>query len=379
MMKNRSPRKVLILLLCVLLAFACGFLAATLLKPATPATPAAPAEEQPAQRDASLHVDNPAYEFLVGSAVYQLSAETDSLILQGFDNVKKNVDALVRQCEDESDSDWQLVTNPDGSKEMYRLGKRVAIICDIDDTLVNGINYTADILGNSGDWNNAAFARFLMSDSCTALPGAVDCVNYCVENGVEVYYITNRYDQGYKVGQSDSQGSYDAYVAEHGEGAYTATDGTLIGTTLYQLYGKSVYDITLESMRKLGFPIDDSHLIVHDNKLYGPSKEEARQAVINGCTDYSNGQRENENSLNTRLTVSLEPHEVVMLLGDQMTDFTDDFDNGTLDAVTRKALAETLQAHFGTDWIVFPNAVYGTAIDAGTAYGPETLFKEFAY
>lgn len=352
-------------------AFFCGWLAAG--KQPQPET-AAPAAEQ-----AAHYVSNPAYEYLVGAAVYQLSAESDALILQGYAAVKANITEMLRKCADEQQPDWQLVQNGSGENEMLYQGRRVAVICDIDDTLVNGVNYTADILGSNGDWNNAAFARFLMSDACVALPGAVECMSFCRENGVEVYYITNRYDQGYKVGQSDSRGSYEQFAAEHGEGTYIGNDGRVIGTSVYQLYGKSIYDISLESMQRLGFPVDDQHLIVNDNKLRGSSKEAARQAVIHGCEAYPNGQREGENSLNTALTLSCAPHEVVMLLGDQMTDFTDEFDDGTLSAVARRELASVMQEKFGTEWIVFPNAVYGKALDSGIAYGPEKLFREYAY
>lgn len=361
-------------LLCAAAVFAAGWFLGGQHRAGSDTVPAAAEVSNP-----NMHVSNPMYEYLVGASVYQLSAETDAIILQTFDTVKHKVSEMLARCEDAAQEDWQLIRTADGKNEMYHAGKRVAIICDVDDTLVNGINYTADILGNDGDWNNAAFSRFLMSDACTALPGAVDCINYCVESGIEVYYLTNRYDQGYKVGQLDSQGSYEEFVKNHGEGTYLSTDGTLIGTSVFQLYGKSMYDITLESMKKLGFPTDDSHLIVNDNKLFGGSKEKARQAIQNGCTDYPNGQRAGENSLGTALSFSCEAHEVVMLLGDQMTDFTDEFDAAGLSAPERRQLAQTLWEKFGNEWIIFPNAVYGKAMDSGMAYGAEALFQEYAY
>ena len=363
MQKERKGKwKIPVLIVCFAAVFVCGWVVSGIVKP---------------RQELTWHIPNPKHEYLVGSAVYQLSAESDALIRQGYALVKSRVAELVEKCQDPSEPAWQLVTGSAGENRMYHDGKRVAIICDIDDTLVNGVNYTADILGNDGDYNNAAFARFLMSDGCTALPGAVDCMNYCKESGVEIYYVTNRYDQGYKVGQSDSQGSYEAYKKEHGEGSYLSKNGEIIGTTVYELYGKSIYDISLASMQKLGFPVDDSHLIINDSKLNGPSKEAARKAIREGCRDYSNGQRDGENSLHTRLTFSCEPHEVVMLLGDQITDFTDDVENGAT-PVERRLLAEAAAEKFGTEWIVFPNAVYGRAIDPGMA-DPVTLFRTYAY
>ena len=366
-MKKSKQR--IITVLCAAAVFVCGVLAGALFIPRT--------SESKLQQ--SLHISNPDNEYLVGSAVCQLSAESDALILQAFSCIKNNVHMLLEKCEDETQPQWQLYKNSLGENEMYHNGKRIAIIADIDDTLVTGVNYTADILGNNGDWNNAAFARYLMSDACTALPGAVDCMNYCKENGIDVYYISNRYDQGYKVGQKDSAGSYEQYQKKHGNGDYVSNDGTLIGTSLYQLYGKSIYDISMESMRNLGFPIDEQHLIINDSKLNGTSKEEARQAVINGCKDYSCGQWKSKDSTDKMFTFSCEPHEVIMLLGDQMTDFTDAFDSGSPSPIDRKQLVSALTGKFGSEWILFPNAVYGNAMQSGLIYGPEKLFQEFSY
>lgn len=188
------------------------------------------------------------------------------------------MEAIAEKCEDSSNSEWTLTYDEDGKPRIEYNGVQAAVICDIDDTLVDGAHYSANIVGKNGDYNNVAFARFVMSDGCTALPGAVDFVNYCIEKGIKVYYVTNRYDQGYKVGQSDSKGSYKSSAAEVGRGLYIDASGKEIGCTIYQSLGKSFYDISLESMEKLGFPIDDRHLFLNDLKLNGESKEPIRTA-----------------------------------------------------------------------------------------------------
>ena len=129
-----------------------------------------------------------------------------------------------------------------GAKRLMYQGKRVAVVSDIDDTLVDGVHYTANILGRNGEWTNKSFADFIMSEGCTALPGAVDFINHCVESGVEVYYVTNRYDQGYKT----SQAQYG------GETGYRDSKGNVIGSSVYEEVGKTFYDISMESMEALG-------------------------------------------------------------------------------------------------------------------------------
>ena len=324
---------------------------------------------------------NPAYDFLGSGLAWQLSAESQGLMMQGYAIAGKYVDEMVAMCEDADNTEWIMEDAPDGSKRMLHNGVRVAIVSDVDDTLVDGANYTADIVGNDGDVNNAAFARFVMSDSCTALPGAVEFVNKCVDSGIDFYYVTNRYDQGYKQGQSDSVSSYEQSIAKEGKGLYCMADGTEIGSSLYQTCGKTIYDISYESMEKLGFPVDDQHLIVNDNKLNGSSKEPARTAIRDGNAAYPNGQRTDGSAIACATTTKLEPHEIVMLLGDNIGDFTDDFTAEGLDAVSRSALASSgdYAGEWGTKWIVMPNAMYGNSINYATGYGMNKLFRHYSY
>ena len=324
---------------------------------------------------------NPAYEFLGSGLAWQLSAESQALMMQGYAIAGKYVDEMVAMCEDSNNSEWIIKIDQDGSKRMLHNGVRVAIVSDIDDTLVDGAHYTADIVGNDGDYNNAAFARFIMSTSCTALPGAVEFVKKCIESGIDFYYVTNRYDQAYKPGQSDSVSSYEESIAEEGRGLYTKADGTEIGSSLYQLYGMTIYDISYESMERLGFPIDDQHLIVNDTKLKGSSKEGARTAIREGNASYPNGQRTDGSKIKCATTINLESHEIVMLLGDNIGDFTDAFTAEGLDAVSRSELASKrdYEGEWGTKWIVMPNAMYGSSINYATSYGMNDLFKHYAY
>lgn len=324
---------------------------------------------------------NSAYEFLGSGLAWQLSAESQALMMQGFAIAENYVDEMVAMCEDPDNTEWTIESDADGSRRMFHNGVRVAIVSDVDDTLVDGANYTADIVGNDGDYNNAAFARFVMSDSCTALPGAVEFVKKCVDSGIDFYYVTNRYDQAYKKGQSDSVSSYEQSIAKDGKGLYCKADGTEIGSSLYQACGKTIYDISYESMEKLGFPVDDQHLIVNDNKLNGSSKEPARTAIREGSESYPNGQRMDGSALDCATATKLDPHEIVMLLGDNIGDFTDAFTDGELDAVSRSALASSgdYAGEWGTKWIVMPNAMYGNSINYATGYGMNKLFKYYSY
>lgn len=116
----------------------------------------------------------------IDAAVWQLSAEARACFIQAFNFATLKLDEKIANKKD---------------------GEKLALIADIDDTLVDGVMYTADVL-QDGDWTDEAFGRSLLTDKCLAIPGAVDFMNYAQENGVEVFYVTNRSSLNKQVTQS---------------------------------------------------------------------------------------------------------------------------------------------------------------------------------
>ena len=86
---------------------------------------------------------------------------------------------------------------------------------------------------------------------------------------------------------------------------------------------------TLATLRALGLPQVTPEQVL----LYGPTKEQRR-------------------------AVAAADHKLVLLLGDSLPDFHADFDGATAEA--QQGLVVKHQAHFGRDWIMFPNATYGS-------------------
>ena len=314
---------------------------------------------------------NPAHEYIAGAAAWQMSAEAHALMMQGFHIAQSNVARLVRLADaNEQGYHWM---EEDGAKRLFLNQKRVCVVCDIDDTLVDGVHYTANILGKNGEWTNRAFTDFILSEGCTALPGAVEFTNYCAENGIAVFYVTNRYDQGYKTSEA-------GYAGQDG---YKKPDGSLIGSSTYDLFGKTMYDITMESMASLGFPLNmegaanycaDARLIVNDTKLNGSSKELIRQTIASGGT-INTGERPQESEL-FPTAVDLSAHHISMLLGDDLNDISQIFSDSS-DAVSRIKLSIDHMDKWGTEWIVFPNAVYGSSMKYAAQYGMKELYTAF--
>ena len=92
---------------------------------------------------------------------------------------------------------------------------------------------------------------------------------------------------------------------------------------------------TRENMQKLGFPIDDkvdTFLFEHEKPDWKSAKGSRDEVVAKG-------------------------YRVVLMLGDNMGDFTDKYD-GTPDE--RLAAYKADMGHWGHDWIMLPNPEYGS-------------------
>ena len=102
---------------------------------------------------------------------------------------------------------------------------------------------------------------------------------------------------------------------------------------------------TIATLKELGFPqVSDDHVL-----LYGTSKAE-RRAVVS------------------------KDHQIVLLLGDTLHDFDGVFRKAPTDV--KRAEVDKNAAHFGADWIVFPNATYGDWSTAPlTAWDAELVVK----
>ncbi|MED4586747.1 5'-nucleotidase, lipoprotein e(P4) family [Brevibacillus choshinensis] len=74
--------------------------------------------------------------------------------------------------------------------------KPLAIITDIDDTIILPINYWGYLINNNKDFfDDAIWDKWIPQYKMVASPGALEFFQYCKEKGVEVFYVSNR-DQG---------------------------------------------------------------------------------------------------------------------------------------------------------------------------------------
>ncbi|MBD3894632.1 5'-nucleotidase [Halomonas sp. ML-15] len=170
-------------------------------------------------------------------------------------------------------------------------GANLAIITDLDETVIDNTELLVRDMNLCHDytvWDT--WLHWEREGTPRLIPGAMDFLEFADEQGVAIYYVSDRYEEN----KQDS----------------------------------------LATLESLGLPqVADDTLL-----LLGPPKQERREFVEDNYT-------------------------LVMQLGDTLHDFSEDF----VSDVPLEEQHERVEEHaerFGFDWIVFPNATYGTWEDA---------------
>ncbi len=149
-------------------------------------------------------------------------------------------------------------------REKPAKGLPMAVIVDIDETVLDNSNYQARLIRDNTSFNDATWVDWVKEEKATAIPGALEFVRAATARGVTVFYVSNR--------------AADLQVP------------------------------TLNNLRKLGFPIKD------DKQFLGkghPVENCEQQGSEKGCR---------------RLLVSRE-YRVLMQFGDQIGDMVSITDN----------------------------------------------------
>lgn len=68
----------------------------------------------------------------------------------------------------------------------------MAIVVDIDETVLNNVPYQADGIINNYTFSNETWNQWIEKMDADPVPGAVEFLNYAAQNGVETFYISNR-------------------------------------------------------------------------------------------------------------------------------------------------------------------------------------------
>lgn len=163
--------------------------------------------------------------------------------------------------------------------------RKRAVVFDIDETVLDNSFGGAYEVKKNLSWAPKNFHEWVLKIAAESVPGAVDFINFLVENRVEPIFISNR--------------------------------------TVDEI------DPTFENFKKLGIKAKKENFIFMKDEW---SKEKRRLEV-------------------------LKKYDVILYLGDNLTDFHVMFDGK--DSDTREKLVDENRQEFGKKFIILPNPLYG--------------------
>ncbi|WP_416307916.1 5'-nucleotidase, lipoprotein e(P4) family [Neptunicella sp. SCSIO 80796] len=105
----------------------------------------------------------------------QVSGEYRALSYQAFNLAKMSLD--------------HYLANRSGDK-------KVAIVVDADETVLNNSAYNAWLVTSGEGYSQTTWQQWMDAAQAKAMPGATEFLNYVKQQGAEVFYITNRYEKG---------------------------------------------------------------------------------------------------------------------------------------------------------------------------------------
>lgn len=111
----------------------------------------------------------------VQGIMYNLSAEVKGLQKQGYVAARNRLDEVLQ------------------NRDQY--SKPLAIISDIDLTICDDTTFQAEMMMREGRWDSGPWNGYYHAMATTAdqpMPGAVEFFNYAAQQGVEIFYISNR-------------------------------------------------------------------------------------------------------------------------------------------------------------------------------------------
>ena len=115
-----------------------------------------------------------------GSAVYwqQNSAEYEALCYQAFNSAQVYLN--------------QFLDGFNPSEEEINNEKKLTIVMDLDETVLNNSTYNGYLVKNNLIYSPETWREWTMQASADLVPGALEFINGATDAGIEIFFISNR-------------------------------------------------------------------------------------------------------------------------------------------------------------------------------------------
>ena len=194
-------------------------------------------------------------------------------------------------------------------------GRGLAVVLDIDETVLDNSRYQGELVENNASYNSASWDQWIERRDADAVPGVVDFIRASQAQGLHVAFITNRACRKRPDSADDCPQKED----------------------------------TLANLEDIGIDAKSTTLF-----LRGEVPPEECLPLLTGAEQAAGVWSSDKTS--RRACVGID-HDIAMLFGDQLGDFTEiDEDSSTASA---HATAARFEEHWGKTWFMLPNPTYG--------------------
>lgn len=125
----------------------------------------------------------PQNDLLNATAWMETSVEYKATVMQLFKLAAMQLDEALE------DTSWTAV--PDKQGEGYE-DLPVAIIADLDETLLDNGNYEVSLITRGTGFSSSEWTDYVNSQTSSAVPGALDFLKAVDAKGVKIFYVSNR-------------------------------------------------------------------------------------------------------------------------------------------------------------------------------------------
>jgi len=80
----------------------------------------------------------------------------------------------------------------DTRMNLANMDKPLAVVFDVDETLLDNSYYEANLIENGTSYTKETWKEWSDMECATAMPGAIEFLNYAKSKGVEIIYVSNR-------------------------------------------------------------------------------------------------------------------------------------------------------------------------------------------
>lgn len=254
---------------------------------------------------------------LDSTAWMQTSHEYRALTLGAFSVARRNLDDALR------DPTWTALDSqtPATDAEARLLSSRpVAVILDIDETVLSSLPYQAWLVKNDECFTPGSWNAWVMEASAKAIPGALEFVRYAWAREVTVFYVSNRAHQG------------ELDLNENGR--FESVEQRV-----------QLKPFTISNLVTEGFLPQDRVSNERSVLLRGTVGQDGK--VLDGWDSADKSTR--------RASISSD-YRIALIMGDDLNDFIH-LQGPTLAVAEATELSAT---RWGHSWIMLPNPIYGS-------------------